>query len=45
MCTHWPTPETCDDSVFEIADHSEDVKDGQQAHTIYGTPLSPPHKY
>ena len=37
---HRPTPETCDDSVFEIAD-SEDVKDGQQAHTIYGTPLSP----
>ena len=38
---HRPTPETCDDSVFEIAD-SEDVKDAQQAHTIYGTPLSPP---
>ena len=38
---HRPTPETCDDSVFEIAD-SEDVKDGQQAHTIYGTPPPPP---
>ena len=29
---HRPTPETCD---------SEDIKDGQRAHTIYGTPLPP----
>ena len=35
-----PTPETCDDSVFEKVD-SEDIKDGQRAHTIYGTPPPP----
>ena len=39
---HRPTPETCDDSVFEKVD-SEDIKDGQRAHTIYGT-LPPPKK-
>ena len=36
---HRPTPENCDDSVFEIAD-SEDVKGAQQAHTIYGTSIN-----